>query len=131
MPSSDGCTYLLTFRNRFKRWPEAFPFADITAETVAATFVQGWFSRFGVPSLNPTDQGRQFESSLWQQLTQLLGTKRVRTAAYDPIANGLVERFHRQLKTALKAQPNADNLVQHLPMVLLGVQTALKEDFNC
>ena len=59
---------------------------------------------------------------------KLLGTKRICTTAYLPIANGLVERFHRQLKAALKVQPNADNRVDHLPMVLLGIRTALKED---
>ena len=62
---------------------------------------------------------------------KILGTKRVRTTAYHPIVNGLVERFHRQLKAALKAQPNADNWVENLPMVLLGIRTALKEDLQC
>ena len=131
LPPSDGCTYLLTCVDRFTRWPEAFPIADITAETAAATFVNGWISRFGVPLVLTTDQGRQFESSLWHQLMKILGTKRIRTTAYHPIANGLVERFHRQLKAALKAQPNADNWVEHLPMVLLGIRTALKEDLHC
>ena len=131
LPPSNGYTYLLTCVDRFTRWPEAFPLVDITAETAAATFVHGWISRFGVPSVITTDQGRQFESSLWSQLMKLLGTKRIRTTAYHPIANGLVERFHRQLKAALKAQPNADNWVDHLPMVLLGIRTALKEDLHC
>ena len=62
---------------------------------------------------------------------KLLGTKRICTTAYHLIANGLVECFHCQLKAALKAQPNADNWVHHLPMVLLGICTALKEDLHC
>ena len=36
-----------------------------------------------------------------------LGCKRARTTAYHPQANGMAERFHRQLKCALKAQTNA------------------------
>lgn len=35
---------------------------------------------------------------------KLLGTKHIHTTSYHPIANGLVERFHRQLKSALKAE---------------------------
>ena len=83
--------------------------AGITAETAASTFVNEWISRFGVPSTITTDQGRQFESGLWRQLMKLLGTKRIHTTAYHPIANGLVERFHRQLKSALKAEPAVTN----------------------
>ena len=48
-----------------------------------------------------TDRRAEFESDLWQQLMKFLGTHRIRTTAYYPAANGLVERFHRQLKAAL------------------------------
>ena len=61
----------------------------------------------------------------------LLGSKRIRTTSYHPIANGLIERFHRQLKAALKSQPNADHWIDSLPMVLLGIRTSLKEDIHC
>ena len=87
-------------------------------------------SRFGVPSTATTDQGRQFESELWK-LMQLLGSKRVRTTAYHPIANALIEQFHRQLKTSLKSQPNPTHWMDSLPMVLLGIRTALKNDIHC
>ena len=53
----------------------------------------------------------------------------IRTTAY-PIANGLVERFHRQLKAALKSQPNHTHWSDSIPMVLLGIRTALK-DIQC
>ena len=97
LPSSDGCNYILTCIDRFTRWPEAIPLPNITAETVARAFVTRWVASFGVPSTITTDRGSQFESALFLALTNLLGTKRVRTTAYHPIANGLVERFHRQL----------------------------------
>ena len=52
------------------------------------------------------------------------------TTSYHPIANGLVERFHRQLKAALKASPHPDRWTDMLPLVLLGIRTSLKEDIN-
>ena len=61
----------------------------------------------------------------------LLGTKRIRTTAYHPCANGLVERFHRQLKAALKAMRDPNQWVKSLPLVLLGICTNIKQDLNC
>ena len=52
------------------------------------------------------------------------------TTSYHPQANGLVERFHRQLKAALKTHANA-TWTESLPLVLLGIRTALKGDLQC
>ena len=130
LPPSQGYTYLLTCVDRYTRWPEAIPISTITSEAVAQAFVRGWISRFGVPSTIVTDRGRQFESHLWNNLMALLGTKRSRTTSYHPQANGMVECFHRQLKAALKAQPNPDAWMTSLPLILLGIRTALKQDLN-
>nr|VZI16984.1 unnamed protein product [Spirometra erinaceieuropaei] len=43
----------------------------------------------------------------------------------------MVERFHRQLKASLRAAANPDNWTDHLPLVLLGIRSALKEDLDC
>ena len=91
LPPSQGYIYLLTCVDRFTRWPEAIPIPDSTADTVAQAFVTGWISQYGVPSTITTDRGQQFESALWTQLMRLLGTQRIHTTSYHPIANGLVE----------------------------------------
>ena len=131
LPPPNGFTYLLTCVDHFTRWPEVIPIADITAETVANTFVANWDERFGVPSIITTDRDGQFQSHLWEQLVQLVETKRIRTTAYHPIANGYVERFHRQLKVALKGQSIPERWTNLLPMVLIGVCTAFKNDLHC
>ena len=58
--------HLLTCVDRFTCWLEAILIADITAETVANTFIVGWVGRVGVPSTITTDRGEQFQSHLWQ-----------------------------------------------------------------
>ena len=128
LPPSRGFTYILTCIDRFTRWPEAVPIQNISAETVAQSFVNIWVSRFGVPSTIVTDRGRQFESNLWRSLTAILGSRKTRTTSYHPQANGMVERLHRQLKASLKAKRESSLWVDCLPLVLLGIRTALKED---
>ena len=68
---------------------------------------------------------------MWKAFTGLLGTKHLRTTAYHPCANGLVERLHRQLKGALKGHPQQEYWTKALPLVLLGIRTSLKEDIGC
>ena len=61
----------------------------------------------------------------------LLGTTRLRTTAYLPQSNGLVERFHRHLKGGLKARLAGNHWVDDLPIVLLGIRASLKEGLSC
>ena len=64
MLNCDGYLYCLTLIDRFSRWTEAIPLKDITAQTVARAFYDGWIARFGAPRILTTDQGAQFESQL-------------------------------------------------------------------
>ena len=130
LPSSNGCTYLLTCVDRFSHWPEAHPLPDCTADSVAHGLLTCWIARFGVPSIISTDRGAQFESSLFCSLLKFLGTTRLRTTSYHPQSNGLVERFHRHLKSAIMAQQST-GWFHTLPLVLLGIRTAFREDLDC
>ena len=88
-----------------------------------------WVARFGAPRLITTDQGSQFEAQLFNTLTKLVGSKHCRITAYHPESNGIIERWHRSLKTALICHSETQ-WTDTLPVVLLGLRTCLKEDLG-
>ncbi len=58
---------------------------------------------------------------------QYLGIQHKMTMVYHPLANGHVERFHRELKSSLCARLCGVDWASHLPWLLLGLRVASKE----
>lgn len=129
LPNSKGLRYCLTMIDRTTRWPEATPIADISADTVTNAFFNTWIARFGAPSVITTDRGAQFESAIFEAMTKLIGSRRIRTTAYHPQSNGIIERWHRSLKAAIMCHGTRD-WVNVLPMVLLGLRNSFKNDIK-
>lgn len=129
LPPSEDFKYVLTCIDRFTRWPQAIPMKDITAETIAKNLVTHWIATFGIPSRITTDLGRQFESQIFRELNKLLGIKHLRTTPYHPQANGLIERWHRTLKAAIKCRRKLD-WINSLPIILLGLRATFKDDIG-
>ena len=121
-PVSNGFRYCLTVIDRFSRWPEAVPLSNIEALTVCRAFFDNWVSRYGAPETLTTDQGGQFESQLFAALLQLIGCNRIRTTAYHPASNGMIERWHRSLKAAIMCHSDRE-WSRSLSTVLLGLRT--------
>ena len=130
LPPLQGYTHLLTVVDRFSRWPEAIPISDMTTQGIAAVLIGSWVSRFGTPAVIISDRGPQFVSQLWTEIAQLLGVELRQTTAYHPQSNGMVERFHCQLKASLIARLTGSNWANQLPWVLLGIRAAHKDDIE-
>ena len=99
--SSRQNVYILTVVDHFSKWGEATAIPNHTAYTVARALMTNVFARFGMPAEILTDRGAEFESELFSQLLKWLGIEKLRTTAYKPSTNGVVERFHRTLNTVL------------------------------
>ena len=131
LPPSNGFTHLLTVIDRFSRWPEAIPLSDTASTSCAQALIFLWIARFGIPLDIPSDRGSQFTSQLCTSISWLLGTQLHHTTSYHPQANGLIERLHRHLKSALRARLSDPNWMQELPWVLLGIRTMPKAELGC
>ena len=68
---------------------------DQTAKTVVHSLLDGFISRMGCPKIIHTDQGRQFESEMFQGLCEVLQIQKTCTAPYHPQSNGQVERANK------------------------------------
>ena len=129
LPVVDDYRYCLTAIDRFSRWPIAVPIKNMQADTVAAAFYNNWVTQFGTPLSITTDQGTQFEGNLFTSLARLIGANKIKTSPYHPQSNGILERWHRTLKTALMCSPEIP-WTRLLPTVLLGLRSAYKEDLG-
>ena len=104
--TQDGYQYLLVFMDYFSRWAIVEPMKDMTAKSFARAFLDRVVYIYGRPDYILTDQGSNFMAAMTQELHALLGTISLRTTAYRPNTNGLVERFNGTLGTMLSTLCN-------------------------
>jgi hypothetical protein len=100
-PTSKGSRYVLVIVDYLTKWAEAYAMPSQTAEDVALPIVQEFVCRLGIPRQLHSDQGRQFESALFQQVCKLLGIHKTRTTPLYPQSDGQTERMNRTLLDVL------------------------------
>ncbi|CAI5656789.1 unnamed protein product [Oreochromis niloticus] len=106
---------------------------DQEAETIVDALVEGMFSRFGVPEVIHTDQGRNFESRVFAAMCEKLGSHKTRTTPLHPQSDGLVERFNRTLaeQLALVTAKHQRDWDSHVPLVLMAYRSAVQDSTSC
>jgi Integrase core domain len=117
----------LTLVDHFSKWAEAIPIANHTAQTVAKALMTNVFARYGVPLQLLSDRGPEFESEMFSELMKSMGIDKLRSSAYKPTTNGVVERFHRTLNSMLgkvvsESQRDWD---QKLPYVIAAYRSSV------
>ena len=114
-----GNEHCLMMVDQFTKWVECVPLPSQKAEVTARAAIDEFFSRFGCPLQLFSDQGRNFESKLFEALCDALQIHKARTTPYRPAANGQSERFNRTLMDAVrcflgKSQNKWDQHVQQI-----------------
>ena len=110
----------LVLVDSYSRWLEVEVVEDITAETIVS-HLRGIFARIGIPEMLVSDNGPQFNSSLFTSFLTANGVRYVPTATYSPWSNGAAEVCVRIFKTHLKKlSANKNNIRDILPQFLLN-----------
>ena len=92
---------VLVITDHFTRYAQAFLSKTQTALATAKLLWNNFISHYGFPSKIITDQGRNFESELIENLCQLAGVQKLRTSPYHPQTNGQCEPFNGTLLNIL------------------------------
>jgi len=110
----------------FTKWADAIPFRDQKATTITdAMAIVKLCSDFAIPYVLHSDQGRNFESTLFHQMLQAFGIRKSRTTAYHLQSDGMVEHFNRSLLQLLRCYVDSEYGREHyLPLVLYAYCTA-------
>ena len=126
--TSDGNAYILVAEDYFTRWLEAWAIPNQEAETVAQKLVNEMFFRFSIPDQILSDQGRQFESTIIDELCKLLQIQKSRTTPYHPQGDGLVERSNRTLLNMLSivVEDNPNTWESYLRPVCMAYNTSVQ-----
>jgi len=102
-------------------YPEAIPIKRHTAEDIANALPQ-IFAHFGFPDKILSDQGTEFMSELVQHFVHQFDITQIRCSPYHPETNGSCKRFHRTLKSMIRAMVDdfSESRCECLPWTLFA-----------
>jgi len=127
MPTAAGFVCLVLAREDVSGWVEGRALRAPKSRHVARFLFEEIICRFGCFELLVNDGGP--ENERWTEiLLELYGIKNVRISAYHPMANGMIERGHPQIVTALAKISSVTGRPwpEHLHAVLWADRTTVK-----
>lgn len=120
-PSEQGNVYVLVMIDQFSKWVECAALPNQSAELIAKKFLLHFVVTFGCPIAIHTDQGRNFDGSLFKALCEILQIAKTRTTPYHPSSNGQVERINRTLLQMIRYYIDGKAQYRDLPLLVMAM----------
>ena len=126
LPRSGGYENVLTAIDVFSRYLFAYPLTDASAINVAKALIDNMTKHAYLPTTLITDKGTAFTSTIFAQITQILGITLPQTI-------GKLEQTHASLKTNLKMACGEYRRQWHkyLPLAVLNHNTSYHASIGC
>ena len=129
--SKSGNKVIVVVVDYFTKWVEAFALPIQEAELVTERLVENVICRFGVPHEIHSDQGRNFESRVFQETCRLMGIMKTRTTPFNPKSDGLVERMNRTLvqiiSKLIDPDRNQDDWDEPIAYALMAYRSSVQQ----
>ena len=126
LPTTDRGNKCVGNSRLFYQVDKSLCYSEQESATIAKEFVDQFCCYYGMSETIHTDQGTNFQSSLFKETCRLLGIGDTRTTPYRPQANGLVEQFNKMSLTSYVQQDQKDWDL-HLQRVLLAFGSSVQE----
>ena len=125
LPNSGNYPYIFTMRDRNTGFLITAPIRSKVSEGIIRTFEQKFLSVFGLPDTIISDQGSEFNSSIFQSFCANLGITHQTTNPYHPQSNGKLERCHRTLKTCIRSLNHPASWDKALPYITMTINNRI------
>ena len=96
---------VLVVMDHFTCYAQAYAAQPQMSQTMTKALWDNFIIHYRLPEKILSDQGRNFESKLIDNLCKLMGTKKLRTSPHHPQTNGHCERFNSTLINMLGMLP--------------------------
>ena len=109
----------------FTKWVETEPLATITEKKIETFVARNILSRFGIPRVLVSDNGRQFDTPIFMQFCASYGIPNHYSSPEHPHANRQVEVTNRTILQSIKTRlKKAKGLwAEELPTLLWAYRT--------
>ena len=104
-PSKDGKENALVMTDAFSKFSVAVVMPNQQAKTVAKALVDKWSYTYGIPTRMHSNQGKDFDNTIIEQLCKIYGVKQSTTTPYNPHGNSPCKRLNCTLQNLLKTLP--------------------------